>query len=365
MRRVLPLLLALGILAAFVGTLWFLWSRAQVPETERVTEQAEVRDIVLRTVATGSVVPRREIAVKSSVSGVIRSLEVEAGESLAIDELIATIRIVPDAEALARAEASVGQARIAESQARREYERVKTLVERGGAAKAELDVLRDQRNAATSELSSARKLLQIVRDGASGSGEVATDVRTTVGGMVLDVPVEVGASVIEANTFNEGTTIAFVADMDDMIFEGRVDESEVGRIAEGMALEISIGALQDLTLTGSLEHVAPKGVDEDGAVQFPIRAAIALPEGVFVRAGLSANADIVLDKRDDVLAVREALLTYDGPNASVDVVDGESTRTVGVSLGLSDGIWAEVLDGITSDDVLVVPEGSGAPARRR
>jgi HlyD family secretion protein len=361
---VIAIVIALTILAAFAGTLAFLWQRAQVPEAALRTERTSVRDIVVKTVATGSVIPCREVAIKSAVSGVIATLGVEAGDIIEGGDLIATIRIVPNAEALARAESTQAQARIQVADLRRDRDRVAGLVEAGAASLAELEVADLLLAQAEETGRAARELLQIVREGASGGDQVAPEVRSTVSGVVLDVPVEVGGSVIEANTFNDGTTIAAVADMDDMIFEGRVDESEVGRIAEGMALDITIGALDDRRLEGSLEHIAPKGVDDAGAVQFPIRAALALPDGVFVRAGLSANADIVLDRREDVLAVREALLQYEGDQAFVEVLRGENTERVQVEVGTTDGIFAEVIDGITSEDVLVVPSGAGAPARR-
>ncbi len=361
MRRILPILFALSVLVAFVGTLAFLWTRAAVPEVELRTETAETRDIIVKTVATGSVTPRREIAVKSAVSGVVAAIAVEAGEIIAEGDLIATIRVVPDAASLARAEADLAQRRISRRDAQAEHDRVTGLSAKGATSAAEVEDVKTVLALARQSESAARIQLQIVRDGASGNGQVSTEVRAPVGGMVLDVSVEVGTSVIEANTFNEGTTIAALADMTDMIFEGLVDESEVGRIAEGMPLDITIGALDELEFSGVLEHIAPKGVEEQGAVQFPIRAALELKDGVFVRAGLSANADIVLDRAMGVLAIREAVLSPDGGSVQVMVAGVPEARAV--ELGLSDGIWVTVTSGIEGEELIVLPEGAGGRGR--
>lgn len=361
MRRILPLLIAGGVLLAFIGTLAFLWARSQAPVADVLTESPEERDIIVKTVATGSVSPRHEITIKSAVSGVLAQIVVEPGDILAEGDLIASVRVLPDAASLARAEADVARARLGRAEASRDVTRLRNLAARGAASTVELESAEDALSRAKQEESAARTLLRIVRDGAAGGARVSTDVRTTIAGMVLDVPVEEGTSIIEANTFNEGTSIASVADMDDMVFEGLVDESEVGRIAEGMALAITIGALDDRTFTGALEYIAPKGVEEQGAVQFPIRAALDITEGPFVRAGLSANADIVLDRRVGVLSIREALLQFDEGEPYVEVETAPDTFVKRqVQLGLSDGIWAEVLDGVAIEDTLRVPEGAGA-----
>jgi HlyD family secretion protein len=355
-RRGAPLLVVLGVVLAFVGTLVFLWGRAQAPPEEVVVEHAERRDIVVKTVATGAVRPRHEIAIKSVVSGVVATIDVEPGDVVAQGARIASIRVLPDAESLARAEAEVARRRLTVTEAARELSRTEGLHGRGAASDAELDDARQAAQAARSELAAATTLLTIVREGTGGALEVSTEVRATVAGMVLDVAVEEGGSVIEANPFNEGTTIAVIADMDDMIFEGFVDESEVGRISEDMPLDITVGALDGQHFPGRLEYIAPKGMEEAGAVQFEIRAAMRLPEGTFVRAGLSANADIVLQQREQVLAVREAAVVYERGSAFVEVqaVDGSFERKP-IKLGVSDGIWAEVVEGLTADEVVRAP----------
>ena len=206
-------------------------------------------------------------------------------------------------------------------------------------------------------MDAAENNLQIIEEGASKkSGESAnTLIRSTSDGMVLDIPVEEGNSVIEANTFNEGTTIATIADLGEMIFEGKVDESEVGKISTGMPLIVSVGAIQGTTFNAELEYISPKGVEENGAIQFEIKADVELKEEFFIRAGYSANADIVLEKREDVLAIRESLLQFDGKQPFVEVETGEQTyERRDVKIGLSDGIQVEVLDGLTEEDKVKV-----------
>lgn len=356
MRRWIPVTVALLVLVAFVASLVLLYTRAQVAPEEVVLEHAELRDIVVKTVATGSVRPRHEVLLKSVVSGVVASISVEPGDVVVAGAEVAKIRVLPAAESLARAETEVARARLALAEAKRGRERAEALHAGGASSQQALDDARQAADEAALELEAAGTLLRIVREGSAGRGEASTEVRATVAGMVLDVAVEEGGSVVEANPFNEGTTIATLANMDDLVFEGLVDESEVGRIQEGAQLEITIGALQDQRFVGTLEYIAPRGVEEAGAVQFEIRAALQVPEGVFVRAGMSANADIVLQRREQVLAVREALVEYKRGGASVQVKTGEeSFEQREVKLGVSDGIWAEVVEGLTVEESVRVP----------
>ncbi|MCB9744802.1 MAG: efflux RND transporter periplasmic adaptor subunit [Alphaproteobacteria bacterium] len=359
MRRILPLLIVLGVLGAFGGTLWFLWDKSREKPEVFETAQATVTDIVRKTVATGAIVPRNEVALKPKVSGIIASLAVEPGQTVKAGDLIAEIRITPNSAQLASAQSQVAQAEISLKDAEARLQRSEQLFEQGALSTAALDQDRLAYSLRQQELAAAQTNLRIVREGAATrSATAATLVRSTVEGMILDVPVKIGESVIEANTFNAGTTIATVANMGDMIFQGKVDESEVGRIAEGMPLAITIGALEDLRFDGTLEYIAPKGVLDRGAVQFEIRAAVALKEDVFVRAGVSANADIVLDRRDQVLAIKESLLQFDEGAPFVEVEVGEQAfERREVELGLSDGIHVEVLGGVTPEDKLKQPKG--------
>lgn len=358
MKKLIPLALGLMVMTGFALTLGFLWWKSQEPAVVFETRGPEVTDIVNKTVATGAIVPRKEVAIKSRVSGVVHGLHVEAGDLVSDGELIAEIRIIPDAASLIRAKSAVAGAQIALDEARVKLDRATRLHDNEVISEAEWDSANAEFDRLKHNFTSAQADLQVVREGAiRGSADVSTEVRSTVAGMVLELGVEEGETVTETNTFNAGTTIASVADMGDLIFEGTVDESEVGRIEEGMSLRITVGALQDEVLDGTLEYIAPKGQYDDGAVQFEIRADIEVPESLFVRAGSSANADIVVERREQVLAVDEALLLFeDGePYVEVEVSDQVFERR-DLETGVSDGIKIEILGGISEDDRLKVQD---------
>ncbi len=353
LRWLLPLAVILLVLGGFVATTGFLvWRSQEAPEKVEVLE-ARTGDVEVKTVATGSIVPRNEVGVKSRVSGVVGSIGVEPGDLVAAGETIATIEVLPDAARLASAQSRVRATAIERDDTQRQLQRAEALAAQGAVSATELERAQTTAALARQEHAAAVADLQIVKDGAArSSGDVSTDVRSPVGGMVLSVDVKVGYSVIESNTFNEGTTIAYVADMDDLVFEGFLDESEVGRVKEGMPLTLTVGALDDARLDGVLEYISPKGVEADGAVQFEIRAAIHPPEGVFVRAGSSANANIVLGRAEEVVVLDERALHFDGDRVFV-VTEGGEERDVEV--GLSDGIRIQILDGVSTGDRIVVP----------
>ena len=363
MKRIVPLLVVLLVLALGGGTLYFLWSKSKKTPVVARTESAETKDIVKKTVATGAIVPREEVELKPRVSGVIDELYLEPGAIVQAGAKIAKIRIVPDAASLQRAQSGVQTAKIALANAQRELARGEGLVATGVIAQAELDRLKNEVALRTQDVASTSASLTIVKEGAAGGGGASNIVVTaTVSGMVIDVPVKKGQSVIESNNFNPGTTIATVANMGDMIFQGQVDESEVGKIKVGMDLAIKIGALEKETFDGKLEYIAPKGKLIDGAIQFEIKAAITPKQDVFIRAGYSANADVVLDKRTGVLAIREALVQWkDGaPFVEVETSPKQFARR-DIKLGLSDGIYAEVLSGVVAADKIKQPANAGPP----
>ncbi len=341
-----------------VGTGYFLYSKNQETPISYGTESPAYRDIIKKTVATGSVVPRKEVDVKPQVSGIINKLYVEAGDQVKRGDLVASIEIIPDMVNLNNAENRLRRAKIMEQNAKREYERNKPLLEEGVIADAtyrqvELDYLNSQE-----EVAAAKDNLDLIRKGATtrSGANTNTNVRATISGMVLDVPVEEGNSVIEANTFNEGTTIGIVADMREMIFEGKVDESEVGKLRPGMALLLTIGAIESETFDAVLEHIAPKGVEENGAIQFEIRAAVKLRDDQFIRANYSANADVVLDRRDSVLTISESLLQFENGETYIEIEKGQQQfEKKPVKLGLSDGIHVEVKEGVSLDDKIKNP----------
>jgi len=370
MKRIVPILIVLGVVGLVVWTGKYLYSKNQPPPEVVETVEPFVADIVKKTVATGSIVPRKEIEIKPRVSGILDELVVEPGVQVKKGDLLARIKIVPDMASLQRAQAQVKSARISFDNARREYDRNQNLFKQKVISETELARFRLDFELAQQELAAAQENLQLVKEGASRAarkaGVATTEVRSTVDGMVLQVPEEEGASVIESNNFNPGTTIAIVADMSDMIFEGLVDESEVGKIKEGMKLDVRIGALQSEQYGASLEYIAPKGVLQEGAIQFEIRAAMALKEGTFIRAGYSATADIVLDRRDQVLALNEAVLQFDKGKPFIEVQTGPGAfERRDVEVGLSDGIKIEVKSGVNEGDAVKKPDpAEGGPGRR-
>lgn len=368
MKRVIPLLLVVLVIGGvFVGTLWFLYQKSQAKPVVFETTSPEITDIIKKTVATGALVPREEVEIKPRVSGILHKIHVEPGQKIARGDLIAEVTIIPNMADLNRAESQVRSARIAFDNARRELDRHKSLFQQQVISEAELAKFKVDHELKKQELDAAISNVQIVKEGATRkTGKQAnTQVRSTVEGMVLDVPVREGASVIESNSFNPGTTIAAIADMGDMIFQGQVDESEVGKLHEGLALAIKVGALEDQALEGTLEYIAPKGVESEGVIQFEVKAAIKPKEGVFIRAGYSANADIVLDRKDQVLAINEALLQFEEGKAYVEVETGPQTfERRDVEVGLSDGINIEIKSGIDKDAKIKRHSGGGGEGKK-
>lgn len=351
MKRILTYLLIFGLVALFVWTGLFLYNKSAESPVVFTTESPFKASIVNKTVANGSIVPRKEVAIKPRVSGVIDKLYVEAGQFVTKGQRIAVIKIIPNVVNLNNAEAQLKTARINFNNAKREKERNEDLFKNKVISEMEYNGFLLTFRLREQEKEAAEDNLALIREGASRkAGKVSNVVTSTVEGMVLEVPVKEGFSVIESNNFNEGTTIASVANMGDMIFEGNVDESEVGKIKEGMPLSIKIGAIEGARFEGSLEYISPKGMDLDGTIQFQVRAAVNPTEGTFIRANYSANADIVLDRVDSVLAINEALLNFeeDGEKAFVEVETGEQKfEKRYVQLGLSDGIKIEVKSGVS------------------
>jgi len=362
MKRILSILAGVLVLTLFGGTVYFLWAKSQKPETVYLTESPKKATIIKKAVATGSVVPRQEVEIKPRVSGIVEAIAVEPGQKVKEGDLIASIRLVPDMVNLNNAQNRVARAQIALESAQKDYERNKALHADGIISQAAFQPFESANQSAQTELAAAQDNLELIQKGilrSAGKNTSNTLVRSTINGMILEVPVEVGHSVIETNTFNAGTTIATVADMDDMIFEGRVDESEVGKLQAGMTLLLTIGAVEGRQLEATLEHIAPKGVEQEGAIQFQIRAALKPQSDVLIRANYSANADIVLDRRDEVLAINESLLQFEGDKKFVEVeVSPQKFERRDVQTGLSDGIQIEVVSGVTESDKI---KGQPAP----
>ncbi len=348
--RILILTVILGI---FGWTLWFLYQKDQQPPEVFETVQAEQRDIIKKSVATGSVVPRNEIFIKPQISGIIQTIYVKPGDLIKSGDLIAKVKVIPNMVSLNNAENRVNRAKISLENATVDYTRNLELLKKQVISEAEFQPFELSKKQALEELNAAEDALAIVKDGVSKKtgNSSNTLIKSTVSGMILDVPVEEGFNVIEANNFNDGTTIASVADMENLIFQGQVDESEVEKLKLGMKLILNIGAIENNEFTAILEYISPKGIQEEGAIKFEIEAAVKLDSNAFIRAGYSANANVVLDRRDGVLSIDEGLVSYEDEGTFVEVETAEQVfEKRKVELGLSDGIFVEVLSGITSED---------------
>jgi len=354
MKTFLKIFLGVIVLSVFVYTIYFLYQKSQAKPLVFDTTTAFIADnIIKKTVATGSVLPREEIDVKPQVSGIIDKIYVEEGNMIKKGDLIARIKIIPNMLSLNNAESRLNKARIGYQDAERDFNRQKDLYQQGVIAKTEFEDYEIAFESAKEEVESAESNLQLIKEGQSSKTKETTNtlVRSTINGMILDVPVKIGTSVIESNTFNDGTTIASIADMGDMIFEGTIDETEVGKIKEGMPLILTIGAIDDAKFDAKLEHISPKGIEENGAIQFEIKANVDLLEDFFIRAGYSANADIVLEQVDSVLAIPESLLLFDGDSAYVEIETApQEFEKRYVETGLSDGINIEIVSGLALED---------------
>jgi len=359
MKTFFRILIIAIIVGVFGFTIFYLYGKSkETPVMYETTTAFVAPSIIKKTVATGSVNPRKEIDITPKVSGIIEELFVEPGQMVKEGDVIARIKIIPNMVNLNNAESRVNRAEISLENSKRKFDRQKELYDDGVIPAAEFEQFELNYENALEELSSAQSNLELIQEGQTKQSGTTTNtlVRSTIAGMVLDVPVEQGNSVIESNTFNAGTTIATVADMTEMIFEGKIDETEVGKISEGMPLMLQIGAIEDMSFDAVLEHISPKGVEENGAIQFEIKADVVLQEEQFIRAGYSANADIVLARADSVLAVPESVIQFEDDTAFVEIETMPQVfekRTI--ELGLSDGINIEVVSGITEEDNIKVP----------
>lgn len=349
MKKIIRISLLVIISIVFIGTIVFLYQKSEKKPVEYKTEKPSISNIIKKTVATGSVVPRKEIEIKPKVSGIIQTLYVEPGDMVKKGDLIAKVKIIPNMISLNNAETRLKQAKIKFKDVKLIFKRQKELFNKGVIAQAEFQKNELDYQSAQEELESAENNLQLIKEGVlKKSGKVTnTIIRSTISGMVLNVPVEEGNSVIESNTFNPGTTLAIVADMNDMIFLGKVDETEVGKIKQGMDLMLRIGAIENDTFYARLEYISPKGIEENGAIQFEIKADVKLKETQFIRAGYSANADIVLDKRDSVITIKESLIEFKNDTAFVMLQkENQVFEQLAIETGISDGINIEVLSGL-------------------
>ena len=355
MKKIFKFIFIGLIFIGVIGTFVFLWQKSQpkVKVFEIVT--VETGTIQKKTVATGKVEPRNEILVKPQLSGIISELYKEAGDQVKAGDVIAKIKLIPDMVSLNAAEARVVRAQLSFDQTARNFERDKKLytekvISREEYEKSELMYKNDQ-----SELKTAQDNLSLTRDGITSDKTLVSNtlVRSTINGTILDIPVKVGNSVIQSNNFNDGTTIASVANMNDMLFVGKLDETEVGRVKTGMPMEITIGAIPGKRLNATLEYIAPKGTDAGGAIMFDMKAAVTVTSDLFIRAGYSANAEIIFDKAEGVITVPESCVSFSGDTSFVytlTVEEPQSFEKKQVKTGLSDGINIQVKSGLAKGD---------------
>lgn len=359
MKKAVTIVVLVLIAVSFVGALYYLYQKNQEDPVVYTTEQASTQTIVKKTVATGNIVPKEEVLIKPNISGIIDEIYIEAGNFVKAGDLIARIRVIPNVSSLQSAKDAVATAKINLDNEEKIYNRQLSLFEKGVISANDFDNAEVSYKRAQQNYRSAQQNFEIIQTGTtSGIGSAAnTLIRSTVEGMVLDVPVKAGNQVIESNNFNDGTTLATLADVNEMIFEGKVDESEVGKIKENLPLEVTVGAIENKTFSAILDYIAPKGVDENGAIQFAIKGTLDKQDTTFIRAGLSANASIILARADSVLAIKEALVQFDPKTQQpfVEVENGsQKFERKDLELGISDGIYVEVKKGVTKDDKIKV-----------
>ncbi|MEC7263763.1 MAG: efflux RND transporter periplasmic adaptor subunit [Bacteroidota bacterium] len=359
MKKSVTIAILLLIVIVFGGSMYYLYQKNAEDPIIYETETPSTQTIVKKAVATGSILPLEEVLIKPNISGVIEEIFVEGGDFVKSGDLLAKIKVVPNLSALNDAKNAIDEAKISLDDQMRNLERQTALFGKGVISKTDMERAQVTYDQAKQAYAAANKRYDIVKTGTTSgfSNAANTMIRATVSGMVLEVPVEVGNQVIESNNFNEGTTIAAIADVNKMIFEGKVDESEVGRIKEDLPLEITVGAIENKVFDAVLDYIAPKGKEENGAIQFEIKGSLKKQDTTFIRAGLSANASIILARADSVLAVKEALVQFDGdtkkPFVEVETTNQQFERR-DVELGVSDGIFVEIKSGLVATDKIKV-----------
>jgi len=335
-KKFLKIALLVVIAALFIWTFVFLYQKSQPKVTVYETIVPEVTDLEKTTVATGKVEPRDEVLIKPQISGIIAEVYKEAGQSVKQGEVLAKVKVIPELGQLNSAESRVRLAEINAAQAETDFARTQKLYNDKLISAEEYEKGEVSVKQAREELQTAKDNLEIVKEGITKNSASfsSTLIRSTITGLILDVPIKVGNSVIMSNTFNDGTTIATVANMNDLIFRGNIDETEVGRVHEGMPVKLTIGALQNLSFDATLEYISPKGVQ--------------------IRSGYSANAEIVLDRAQKTLAVPESTIEFNGDSTFVyvmtDSVPVQKFERRPIQVGMSDGIKIAIKSGISAQD---------------
>lgn len=362
MKKYFKLIIAAIIALIFIGTFVFLWRKGQPKEVQYSEFTTGTDSIRKTTIITGKIEPRNEVYIKPQISGIIDELYKEPGQYVNAGDIIAKVKVIPDMAQLSSAESRVRLSDINLKQVETDYSRTKNLHDQKLVSDEDFEKARQQLKQAQEENAAAVDALQVVRDGVSKSNASASStlIRSTISGVILDIPVKVGNSVINSNTFNDGTTIAVVANMQDLIFRGNIDETEVGQLAIGVPMKITIGALQDLQFDATLEYISPKAFESNGANQFEIKAAVTVPSDGKIRSGYSANAEIVLDEANDVLCVPESAIEFIGDSTFVYLVKGEGQLKTyerqAVVTGLSDGVNIEIKKGLEKNQKVRGPQ---------
>ncbi|MCE5174690.1 MAG: efflux RND transporter periplasmic adaptor subunit [Bacteroidales bacterium] len=357
MKKYFKILGFVALAALVVGTFVFLWKKSRPIEVKYEIVTVTKGDIEKKAVATGKVEARNEIQIKPQIAGIIEEIYKEAGQAVKKNEIIARIKVIPDMVSLNSAQSRVNVANINLKQAETDFKRQKDLFEKEVISKEEYEKTTVSLKSAKEEYESAKDNLDLIKNGITkkSGAESNTLIRSTIDGMILNIPVKVGNSVIQTNSFNEGTTIATIANMNDMLFIGKVDETEVGKIRKGMPLKLSIGALNDRKFDANLEYISPKGTEESGAIMFEIKAAAKIPSNVFVRSGYSANAEVVLSSAKDVIMIPESVIEFNKDTATVQILKTKDPQTFVkriITTGLSDGINIEVKSGLKKGEKL-------------
>jgi HlyD family secretion protein len=352
--KIILIVIAIFFIAALV---WF-GKKNSKSILEFETETPFRTTIVKKTVATGKVIPLEEIEIKPQITGIIDKVMLLEGSKVKKGDLIAVVRVVPNEQSLISAKGRVDNAKLRVNNGQISFKRTKNLFDKGVIARAEFESAKLSYDQAKQDLKNAENDYLIIKKGSANSGGGAnTNIIAQMSGTILEIPVKEGDQVIQSNNFNAGTTIAAIADMSKMIFEGKVDESEVGKLVRGTNIEVSIGAIEGKKFPAKLNFIAPKGTEEGGAVQFKIKADVSLDDNFFIRAGYSANADIILVKKDSVLSIKEGLLRFDKeteePYVELQTAEGVYEKRI-LKLGTSDGVNVEVLEGVLKDDAIKI-----------
>ena len=352
MKKIGRILTILLVAAGFIGTFVYLFQRSRPKEIQYEELTPEMGTISKSTVVTGKIQPRDEVNVKAQISGIVAELYKEAGQTVEKNEVIAKLKVIPEMSQLSAAQSRVRLSEVNLKQAQTNYDREKKLFDQQLVSAESFEQVAQALKQAKEEYNASVEALEIIRDGVSSSNKSgsSTLVRSSVSGLILDVPVKVGNTVINSNTFNDGTTIATVADMDDLIFDGNIDETEVGRLSAGMPVKITIGALQDVSFDAVLEYISPKAIENNGVNQFEIKASVKIPDEITIRSGYSANAEIVLQEIKQVLSVPESALQFEGDKTYVYLVTENGYERRDVVTGLSDGVNIEIKEGLSAGE---------------